>query len=462
MKNSRATSGTTPVPSAGEADSRNAGKARAAIRAGVLAYFVDQFDIYLPVVSLAPATAYFESTHVDAGTAAILSAMIFASTLFGRPVGSMIFGHFADTIGRRKSTLVAVAGFGITTALIAAMPGYATLGIGSVSLLIALRFIDGIFLGGEYTTAVPLAMEWTRKRRRGIVSGTITCTSPGAYAVIAAITLLLLSVMPSAGVNSAYAQWGWRIPFIIGACLAVVLFRSYLKEVEDPQTTRQHRGASPLKALLSGPHRRSLAQVFVLMTGLWLATNSTIVVLPTLLKSHVGMPNQQATIVMLVASAIAAATYPLLGALSQRIGRRRFYIGWGLLMSTAGVTTYGLGVAPVGNTATTVVLCTIATIIGIGTYGPIAAYLTERFPTEIRATGYGVGYSLSIIIPGFYAFYLDGIGSIMPSYYAPLVLVGVAGLLITIGALLGPETKGVDMHADSASLPRFAAADTAG
>src|SRR5690606_768270 len=124
-------------------------KARAAVRAGVLAYFVDQFDIYLPIVVLAPATAYFQSTDLDPQTSAILTALVFASTLIARPLGAAVFGHFADTTGRKKTTLVAVAGFGITTLLIACLPGYASIGLWSVGLLIALRFVDGFFLGGE-------------------------------------------------------------------------------------------------------------------------------------------------------------------------------------------------------------------------------------------------------------------------------------------------------------------------
>jgi len=209
----------------------------------VLAYFVDQFDIYLPIVVLAPATAYFQSAALDPGTSAILTALVFASTLIARPLGAAVFGHFADTTGRKKTTLVAVAGFGVTTLLIACLPGYATIGLWSVGLLIGLRFVDGFFLGGEYTTAVPLAMEWSPRHRRGLIGGVITCTSPGAYALIAAITLVLLQIVPAGGPDSAYAQWGWRIPFVVGALLAVVLFRQYQREVEEPPTERTAKGA---------------------------------------------------------------------------------------------------------------------------------------------------------------------------------------------------------------------------
>ncbi|KAA9163567.1 MHS family MFS transporter [Amycolatopsis acidicola] len=422
-------------------------EARAAIRGGVLAYFVDQYDIYLPIVALAPASAYFQSTGISAGAAALLNAFVFASTLIARPLGAAVFGHFADTRGRRKSTLVAVAGFGVTTALIAVLPGYETIGIASAGLLIALRFIDGIFLGGEYTTAVPLAMEWSPKRKRGLVSGSITCTSPGAYAVVAAITLILLSVMPSAGVDSAYAQWGWRIPFLVGALLAVVLFRSYQKEVEESRTERTRSG-SPLAMLFKGEHRRTMAQVFVLMTGTWLATNAGIAVLPGLLKSHAGLSGQAVSVTMMIATAVTAVTYPLSGLLSQRIGRRRFFIGYGVSVIVIGGPSFALAMSLHSGPAM-VVACTLVVVFTIGTFGPIAAYLTERFPASIRASGYGVGYSLALIIPAFYALYLDGISTVLPGHLAPIVLIVLAGLLISAGAAAGPETKETDMGRDT-------------
>jgi hypothetical protein len=95
----------------------------------------------------------------------------------------------------------------------------------------------------------------------------------------------------------------------------------------------------------------------------------------------------------------------------------------------------------------TVVLASVIAVCTISSFGPIAAYLTERFPASIRASGYGVGYSLALIVPAFYAFYLSGLSSFMPNYYAPIPLIVLAGLLISVGAYLGPETKDVDMGA---------------
>src|SRR3954468_17827989 len=284
-------------------------KGRAAIRGGALAYFDDQSHIYLPIVVLAPATAYFQAANLSASTTALLASLVFASTLIGRPLGAIIFGHFADTVGRKRTTLVAVGGFGIITLLTACLPGHETIGMWSVGILIALRFVDGVFLGGEYTTAVPLAMEWSPRHKRGLYASLITSTSPAAYAVIAAITLLMLNVMSSGGLNSTYVQWGWRVPFLIGAVLAAVLFRYYLKEVHEPpkEVTGEQRGVPFLQLVARYP--KALAQVFVLMTGTWLATNMQTAVTPAQLKEHLQLSSEQVTLTMLVINSVAAVSF---------------------------------------------------------------------------------------------------------------------------------------------------------
>ena len=429
-------------------------KVRAAVRGGTLAYFVDQFDIYLPIVVLAPAIAYFQSANLSASTTALLSSLVFASTLIGRPLGAIIFGHFADTVGRKRTTLVAVGGFGIVTLMIACLPGHETIGMWSVGLLIGLRFVDGIFLGGEYTTAVPLAMEWSPKHKRGLYASIITSTSPAAYVMIAAITLLLLQVLPSAGLHSAYVQWGWRVPFVIGALLAAVLFRYYLTQVHEPpaaMTGERHK--VPFVQLVVR-YPRALAQVFVLMTGTWLATNMEAAVTPAQLKSHLELSSKQVTLTMLVINAAAALSYPLFGLLSQRIGRRRFYIFYGLCVVVIGAGSYSLLMVSDGGMGAVLGYAVLMGVFTVGTFGPIAAYLTERFPASIRSTGYGVGYSLALIAPAFYQVYLQQFDGVMPAHLAPGVLLVLAGVLISFGGFLGPETKDVDMGDDS-TIPRL-------
>lgn len=427
----------------------NANPGRSALKGGIFGYYADQFDIYLPIIALAPAMIYFQPPEMDKGTAATIAALVFASTLVARPLGSAIFGHFADKFGRHKLTLVALAGFGLTTLGIACLPGYQTVGSLAVVLLVLLRFLGGIFLGGEYSTAVPLAMEWTPKQRRGLASGLITATNPLANATIAVLTFGLLMILPAGSVASPYVQWGWRIPFVIGGLLAFAVFAYYVRNVEEaPDFEASAATGSPVKALFFGRHRGSLLQVFTLMTGLWFLTNVAAAILPATLKNSVGVPDKTVSVIMLIASVVTIGGFLGAAVLSQKIGRRRFYMGFGVTsLPIAGTAFVLLLNTPADNLVAITILATVVDVFTISAFGPIAAYLTERFPAAIRASGYGIGYSFALIIPAFYTFYMSGLAAVMPMAYTPVVLIVIGGLLLAAGAYFGPETRDVDMDA---------------
>src|SRR5690242_7402623 len=203
-----------PTGYAGEPETpERAAKRRSATRGAFFAEFVDMFDIYLPTVILTPALIYFQPAGMSAGLSAILTSLVFATTLIGRPIGAAIFGGLADRVGRRRATITSVSGFGVITLLIAFVPGYATIGIASYWLLILLRFLDGICLGGGYTGALPLAMEYSPKHRRGLLGGVILAAFPLAYIVINLVGMACFALFPLAGPDSPYAVWGWRVPF---------------------------------------------------------------------------------------------------------------------------------------------------------------------------------------------------------------------------------------------------------
>lgn len=422
---------------------------RTALRAGVLAFFVDQLDIYLPVLVLASVSGYFVPSDASAQTTALLTALVFASTLVTRPVGAAVFGHWADVRGRAWTTRVATAGFGLVTLAMAVLPGAETVGYLSIGALIALRTVNGVFLGGAYTAAVPLAMEWSPPRRRGIVAGRILSASPLAYATLAIVTLLLQEVVPSTGTDSDYARWGWRIPFAVVALLALGLAAYYGRHVPEPGTRRSAaHERRPLAQLLTGPHRRALLQVLVLMTGVWLANNMVSAVMPSLLVSELGLSGSAVSFTMAVEAVVLAAAFQVYGAASQRWGRWRFYLVYGTVMAVVGASLYAVLMTVRPGLPGTVLLATLVGVTVVGSFGPVAAYLTERFPSRLRATGFGVGYSLALVVPAFYAFYLSGLGRLVPVGIAPVVLVVVAGVLVVVGASLGPETRDVDLAAD--------------
>src|SRR5262249_20652483 len=155
---------------------------------------------------------------------------VFITTLLGRPLGALLFGRIADRVGRRAASILSVTGFGVATFLIALIPGYDSIGIASYWILVILRFIDGVFLGGGYTGALPLAIEYSKKDQRGLVGGLILAGFPAAYVAINLIAMVMFALFPVGGPQSAYAEWGWRIPFMIGAFMAGFLALYYVRK----------------------------------------------------------------------------------------------------------------------------------------------------------------------------------------------------------------------------------------
>lgn len=441
---------------------------RRSVLGASLGFFVDMFDIYLPVIALAPAMAFFMPDTMDPGLKAILVGLIFASTLIARPIGSIIFGWLGDRIGRKKATIIAVTGAGIGTGLIAILPGYEQFGVLAVVLLIILRFIDGVFLGGEYTGAVPLAMEHSARAHRGRNAGLIAFGFPASYVAISLLTLVVLQFAPAGDPTSAYSQWGWRIAFVFGAVISIAFAIYYAKSVhESPEWQKTaalavadatRKKPNPIKELLTGRHRVALLQAFILMTGVWFSSNAAIVILPPTISATSGLTAVDTSIALILAFLLVCVAYPLFGMLSQRIGRRAFF-AWCGVASFVTIPLYILFASGrvTGFWAVTAVVAAVA-LLGVPAFGAIGAYMSERFPISIRATGYGIGYSLALIIPSFYAFYVTGLSAIMPLEYAPTVLLGIGGLLLIIGGLWSPETKDVDLGATADDIVGAAAA----
>lgn len=435
-------------------------QAKRSVWGAFAAFFVDNFDIFLPVIALGPAIHYFVPDSLPAMTAIVADAMIFAATLIGRPLGALIFGHFADTIGRKRVTIICVFGFGVTTLLIAALPGYQHWGGAVIGVFILLRLIDGIFLGGEYTAANPLAMEQCPKEKRGLYGALIQSAASFGTAFIAVVTLIILLLVPAGDLNSPYVQWGWRIPFLIGAVMAFALGIYYIYSVEESEVWEKAEETgeteSPLKTLFKGENLKSFIQVFVLMSGFWLLLNASLAMMPGLLIRQMHVRGPDLTFALVVSYLVLGAFYILGGIVSQRIGRRRYLMITAVISAVGGSFFYYLllNAAP-GDLANIVWLATATTVLVVlpGALGCV--YINERFHTGVRATGFGLGYSLAIVLPAFYVFYQQGLANFMPFKYTVIALVIIGAVLVFIGAAWGPETKDVDF--DAPALPDNAA-----
>ncbi|WP_217178860.1 MFS transporter [Streptomyces sp. AC495_CC817] len=407
-------------------------RARSAVRGGLFGNFVDQVDIFLPVIALAPAAAIV----LGPDAAAAQTGLIFVATLFGRPLGAAIFGSLADRYGRTSTTRIAIAGIALTTLLIALIPNHGVGGAATLWAFVALRFVGGIFLGGEYSAAIPLAMEWTAPRRRGLLGGGIMAMSPLANAFIAALTLVLVQVLGA----DAYAAWGWRMPFVAGALLAAAMLWYYATAVDDsPISTSSPRRPHPLRDILVGPFRRQLWQVFVLMTGLWLFTQMAIPVLTGMLRETPQVGPTTVPSIMLIATLASAGAMLAAGAVSQRMGRRRFFVVFGAVAIIAAPLAFAWALVSEGGG--TVLAVTVVQLVTVSAYGPVGAYLAERFPAAVRSSGYGVGYSLSIVVPALFPFWLPPLQTALGPVVAVMVMLAAASALLVIGAALGPEPK---------------------
>jgi MFS family permease len=332
------------------------------------------------------------------------------------------------------------------TLLIGILPGYEAWGFASIVVLTGLRFLDGVFLGGEYTGANPLAMEYAPRDRRGIWAAMIHTAFPIFLTGMSLLTSGLLRLLPSDSPSAPYVVWGWRIPFFVGALLAGGVCAYYVRYVpESPVWVKAERAKSPLRELFRRENRRVLAQVFLTMSGAWFTLNAVTSILPGVLLNVRHVDNVALTNAQLVT--YVALTFGFMGAgiLGQRIGRRAVLVLFGLAGSTVGpLLYYALVASGYREPASLFALVALVNLCALPVWAVTTAYITERFGTAVRACGYGVGYSAATVIPAFSSFYMLGLQRLgIPYEYTTLVIFAVGGLLLLIGAFSGPETKDV-------------------
>jgi MFS family permease len=369
-------------------------------------------------------------------------------SLVGRPVGAALFGHYGDKIGRRQVTIVSMTGCALVTLIIAILPGYESWGLGGLVMLTVLRFVDGVLLGGEYVGANPLAMEYAPKEQRGIWAAVIHSGFPVSMTVMSLLTAALLRLLPAGSPRSPYALWGWRIPFVLGSLLAAAVALYYWRRVpESAVWAKAEKPASPLLELLRGDNRRILAQVFLVMSGAWFTVNAVTSALPGILLTIRHVDSLTVTNAQLVAYIALVFGFLSTGVLGQRIGRRAVLVLFGLLGCTLGPLFYYVLVhSGYHNAGEVAVLVTLINLCALPVWAITTAYLSERFTTGVRASGFGIGYTAATIIPAFSSFYMLGLRALGMSYaYTALVIFALGGVLLTIGALTGPETNHVEI-----------------
>lgn len=255
--------------------------------------------------------------------------------------------------------------------------------------------------------------------------------APWAQALVAfAVAGLLTALGPE-----RCAEWGWRVLFLLGAACSLGMLGHYRTRVADaPLFHRRRRSSAAAGAgtgeVLVGRWAGAFWQVFTMMTGLWLLTDTTVLILTTSLSTDAGRPAARVSLAMGAASVAQALSMTPAGHLSTRTGRRALLVGWGIVAAVLGPVLWRTTVSSrgLGRAAALAGLLQVATVAA---YGPVSAYLSERFPTRVRSTGYGMGYSLSLVLPALYTFYL-------PAARGDLRARRPGGALLAVGVLLGP------------------------
>jgi len=356
------------------------------------------FTVYNIMAALVFNHVFFPSFDPLVGT--ILAFSTYAVGYISRPLGGFVFGHLGDVAGRKAVLIITLVIMGVTTALMGLLPGYALWGIWSPILLVALRFVQGIALGGEWAGAVLLSMEHGDAGKRGR-NASFAQVGPSCGTLIGTGFITLVTVMMS---GEQFQAWGWRIPFLLS--LLLVLFGLWLRRgVEETPTfvamQAEHKTThTPLKEvfmnypkelLIAGGSRIGSDVLYALVVVFTLTYVTTVLQLPRPLALA-------ATMLGAIGNAV---TVPMFGALSDKWGRRPVYITGALLAIVWSFVFFVL------LDSTQPVLIVLAVIGGLlihaMMYGPQAAFVTEQFPGHVRYAGSSLAYTLAGIIGGGFA-----------------------------------------------------------
>jgi len=367
-----------------------------AIFIGSIGNLVEWYDFY----AYAAFALYFPSSFfpgTDPVVQQLNAAILFAFGFIVRPIGGWLFGHLADHYGRRMALMLSVLLMCFGSLMIAVTPTYASIGIGAPVLLGLARMIQGLSLGGEYGTSATYLTEVADEANRGFYSSFQYVTLIGGQLCAILVLLLLQQVFLT---PAQLRAWGWRIPFVVGAMLAItaLAMRRNLHETDDFVASKEiRRKKSSIAALRHYP--REVLVVVGLTMGGTTAFYTYTTYMQKFLKLSVGITDSQTTMVTATSLLLALVLQPLYGALSDRIGRKPLLIWFGV---TGTLFTIPLLDALQATRSAFVawLLIAAAWLIVAGYTSINAVVKAELFPTNVRATGVGLPYAVTVSIFG--------------------------------------------------------------
>lgn len=420
----------TPAAAPGAHGAPKMGRLAMASSIGTTLEWYD-FTVYNIMAALVFNAVFFPSFDPLTGT--ILAFSTYAVGYISRPLGGVVFGHLGDRLGRRFVLVATLVIMGISTGLMGLLPTYATWGIWAPVALVALRFVQGVALGGEWAGAVLLSMEHGKPDERGR-NASFTQVGPSCGTLIGTGFIAIVSAWLS---PEEFQAWGWRLPLI--SSVALVLFGLWLRrgvdetpvflEMEQKKSTAK----TPIKEVFT-QHWRSLLVAGGSRIGSDVLYALVVVFTLTYVTTVLHLSRPLALTATMIGAACNAIAVPWFGGLSDRIGRRPVYIAGALLGMVWAFVFFVLmdSAHPVAICAAVVVGLLIHAMM----YGPQAAFVTEQFPGRVRYAGASLAYTLAGILGGGFAPLI--IASLFKSSGSTLAvsLYVVAALGLTLVALV--------------------------
>ena len=370
---------------------------RRAVAASTVGTTIEWYDFFLygTMAALVFPEVFFPGGSAYSG---ILASFAVQAVGFGaRPVGAAIFGHYGDRIGRKATLVTTLMVMGIATFLMGLLPGRATWGIAAPILLVILRILQGIGVGGEWGGSVLMSMEWGNQRRRGFYASWPQLGVPLGLLLSTGMVKLVQGNTSEADFNS----WGWRIPFLLSIVLVGIGLYVRLRVLESPAFAEVKKQQTvvkmpvleviktqPLEILTSAFVRMSEQAPFYLFVTFVLTYGT----------KQLGLSRGDLLNYTLVAAAVGLITVPLFGHISDLIGRRKTYA-----IGIAGTAIFAFpyfGLLNTKEAALVLIAIVVSLIVHDIQYGPQAALIAESFGTNLRYSGAGIGYQLASVIAG--------------------------------------------------------------
>jgi len=411
---------------------------RRAVTSSYLGSVIEYYDFLLYATASAVVFSKVFFPNVDPTIGAIASFGTLATGYLARPIGAAIFGHVGDRIGRKQALVVTMTIMGLVSVLIGLLPTYAAIGIWAPILLVVLRVLQGIAIGGEWGGAVLISAEHATSRR-GLWAGFTLSGAPSGMV----LSTLALTVVAAVVGEQGLLEWGWRIPFLLSAVLlAIGLF--VRSRVEETPAFRQEskRSTLPLMDVLRD-HPRILLLSIGVGLGAFVA-QGTLTVFVISYAVGAGFPRPAVLNALTISSVVAAVGVLVFASLSDRIGRRPVVTVGAIAM---GVWAFAL--FPLIDSKSFLLL-TVAVVVGQGIthpamYGPMAALYAELFSTRVRYTGASLGYQIAGIGAGIAPLVFASLGAATGSSLVVSLVIAACCLLTVVCVRLTGETKDASM-----------------